>query len=471
MSSAGALSLKRRWFGNSLVNLIGGVATAGVNVLLPAVVVKHLTAESFSVWNLALQMMVYVNLLSLGLQTTTARAVAHAADSGADGMAQLPVIVRAARSISNGASGVALLLVAGLVAGYPLLFPGVSASLVSDFRTTLALFGLAAVTQILAQVDMGIFQGLHRNVVFVSVQMAVRLLTVLLVWLGVKAQQPMVLLAVLMATATALLWPSMRAVVARGVPWAHQVSAVALDRICRRELLQYCGTLSVWSLSMLLVNSVGIVIVGRMDFVMAGPYAIAMTAASVLVGLLSAALSPLMTSAAALHASEETRVRLPALLMHSTIGVAVLLNLLVAGVIVLHPHILRLWVGETYVTTTGPLLLVLVAAHCLRNIASPYALMLLATGLHQRALISALIEGISNLIASIILGMIWGAIGVAYGTVVGAVVGVAGTLLLNTRRTPSLTPQPLDFSLRAVVVPLLLFAPVQLFLLQLLAKQ
>ncbi len=470
MSNANAVSLKRRWLGNSLVNLVGGLATAGVNVLLPAVVVKHLTAESFSVWNLALQMMVYVNLLSLGLQTTTARAVAHAADSGADGISRLPVIVRAARSISHGASGVALLLVAGLVVGYPLLFPGVSANLVGDFRTTLALFGLAAVTQILAQVDMGVFQGLHRNAVFVSVQMAVRLLTVVSVWLGVQAQQPMVVLAVLMATATALLWPSMRTVVTRGVPWAREVSAAAIDRVCRQELLRYCGTLSVWSLSMLMVNSVGIVIVGRMDFVMAGPYAIAMTAASVLVGLLNAALSPLMTSATALHASEANRAKLPALLMRSTIGVAILLNLLVAGVIVLHPYILRLWVGEAYVTTTGPSLLVLVGAHCLRNIAAPYALMLLATGLHQRALVSALIEGVANLIASIVLGVIWGAIGVACGTLVGAVVGIAGTLLLNSGRTPSLTPQPLVFSLRAVVLPLLLFAPLHFLLLQLATK-
>lgn len=462
MSSAGAISVKRRWFGNSLVNLIGGLATAGVNVLLPAVVVKHLTAESFSVWNLALQMMVYVNLLSLGLQTTTARAVAHAADSGADGISRLPVIVRAARSIANGAAGVALLLVAGLVAGYPLLFPGVSVNLVGDFRTTLALFGLAAVTQILAQVDMGIFQGLHRNVVFVSVQMAVRLLTVLLVWLGVKAQQPMVVLAVLMATATALLWPSMRTAVARGLPWASEIGKAGIDRIYRRELLHYCGTLSVWSLSMLMVNSVGIVIVGRMDFVMAGPYAIAMTAASVLVGLLSAALSPLMTAAASMHASESKRHELPALLLKGTCGSAFVLNLIFIAVLVLYPTILRLWVGERFVETTGPMLVILVGAHCLRNLAAPYALMLLATGLHQRALVSALIEGVSNLLASVVLGYQFGAVGVAGGTLVGAVVGVIGTLWLNTGNTPELTPRPAEFAMKGFVLPMLLFMPAYL---------
>lgn len=452
-------SLRRRWFGNSVVNLMGGVATAGVNVLLPAIVVKHLDAESFSIWNLALQMGVYVNLLSMGLQTATARAISHASDGNPQQVARLPTIVRAARSISYGASGVAVILAALLVAVYPLLFPSISPALISDFRITLALFGLAAITQILAQVDMGVFQGLHRNAAFVSVQMATRLITVLVVWAGVRTEKPMVILALLMAVSTAMLWPAMRVVLLRAVPWARQVSRSFVDKGLRGELLLYCGTLVVWSVSMLLVNSVGIIIVGRLDFVMAGPYAIAMTGASVIVGLLSAALSPLMTTAAALHATEETRSRLPVLLNRATLGVAIGLNLLVLCIAALHPLILKLWVGPQFIHAAGPMLVVLVGAHCLRNIAAPYSLMLLATGLHRRALLSAIIEGVANLTASILLGIQWGAIGVALGTLIGAAIGVLGTLALNGPQTPELTPEPLRFSAISVALPLFLFAP------------
>lgn len=458
-------ALLKRWLGNSLANLIGGLATAGVNVLLPAVVVKHLSVEAFSVWNLALQMVVYVNLLSLGLQTATARAIAYAADQKA-ATADLPGIVRAARSISRGAAGAALLMVVALVVGYPLLFPGMSVELVGDFRVTLLLFGCSAILQIFAQVDMGVFQGLHRNVVFVGVQMAMRLLTVLLVWLGVIGRLPLVGLALLMAGASSLLWPGMRIAFRRMVPWAREVRAVALDTACRRDLLKYCSTLSVWSMSMLLVNSVGIVIVGRIDFLKAGPYAIAMTAASVLVGLLNAALSPLMTSAAGLHASERTRHRLPALLLWSTWGAALVLSSLFVVVLLLYPAILRFWVGEAFVASAGPLLVLLVGAHCLRNIAAPYSLMLLATGLHRRALVSAVLEGVANVVASIMLGLIWGAIGVACGSLVGAVVGIIGMLLMNTGRTPELTPRPFAFAMQGIVLPLALFAPVYLYLVQ-----
>jgi len=458
-------SLWRRWASNSMANLIGGVAAAGVSVLLPSIVAKHLDTASFSVWNLALQVVVYVNLLSLGLQTATARALAHAADAGTD-IAQMPVIVRAARSISHAASVIALLLVAVLVVAYPLMFPGVSSSLVGDFRWTLMLFGLGAVAQILAQVEMGVFQGLHRNVEFVMVNVVMKLLTVAVVWLGVKAQQPMAVLALLMAASTALLWPAMRTNVSRKVSWAREIGRTALDHATRLDLLKYCGTLSVWSLMTMLVNSVGIIIVGRIDFVLAGAYAIAMTAANVVVGLLGAALAPLMTSAAALNASEAGRPRLQMLLTRSTLGVALGLNLFLAVVTWLAPDLLRLWVGDSYVHSAGPLMVILVGAHCLRNIGAPYALMMLGTGLHTRALTSAILEGLVNVAAAVALGMKYGAVGVACGTLVGAVVGVLGSLWLNTGRTPELTPRPLHFSLVAVLLPVVLFAPLHFFLVQ-----
>ena len=117
------------------------MATAAVNVALPAIVVQHLTGASFSVWSLALQIAAWVNLLSLGLQTATARAISHASDESTDNDSKLLSILLAARSISHAAAGVALLLVIALVAAYPLLFPSVSPTMVGDFRATLALFG------------------------------------------------------------------------------------------------------------------------------------------------------------------------------------------------------------------------------------------------------------------------------------------------------------------------------------------
>lgn len=454
--------LRRRWINNSLANLIGGVATAAVNILLPALVVKHFSTEAFSVWNLSLQLLVYVNLLSAGLQTATARAVAHAGPH--DNSAHSPaVIVRAARSISRWAAGCALVLVLLLAAGYPLLFPGVPSTLVVEFRLTLLFFGFAAVVQILAQVYLGIFQGLHRNVVLVGVQIAVRLLTLMVVWVGVLIELPLVALAALMAFASTLLWPAMLERFNILVPWAANANQASLDKVCRQVLLKYCSTLFIWSVSMLLVNAVGIIIVGRVNFPMVGPYAIAMTATSVLVGLVNAALAPLMTTTASMFAKDSSRQELPALLLKCTIGTAIALNLVAIFVEAQQTFILQAWVGEAYANAAAPILIILVGAHCLRNICAPYSLMLLAVGLHRRALASALFEGVANLIASVVMGTIWGAIGVAFDTLFSAAIGVTGTFLFNARHTPELTPNAIQFAFRGLILPTILFMPIHVY--------
>lgn len=456
--------IRRRWFGNSVVNLIGGLGTAAVNLLLPAVVAKYLSRDEFSLWSLALQIIVYVNLLSVGLQTATARAMSFAGDSGVEGVVQQAVIARASRSIAAMSAGIALLVVVALVIAYPLLFPDVPTALVLQFRVVLILFGLVAVAQILAQADMGVFQGLHRYAVFVGAKLVTRVTAVLLVWLGVLMHQSMMVLALVMAAAMVMLWPVMRLAVTRSLSWARDISISAVDKACRWELLQYCGAFSVMSVSMLLVESAGILIVGRLDFRMTGAYAIAMTAATVPVGMLGAALSPLLTTSSAMYAQEEGRVKLPRLLTRSTVVVAVGLGVFFMMIEAFHSEIIRLWVGEKFVATAGPLLVILIGAHCLRNVCAPYSLMMLAAGLHRRALVTAALEGLVNLAASIVLGLSFGAIGVAWGVFIGSVVGIAGSLVFNTFRTQEITPRPLRFSLGAVALPIAVFVPLELYL-------
>ncbi len=460
-------NIHRRWLGNSLANLIGGVAAAGVNVLLPGVVARHLSTAEFSVWNLSLQMLLFANLLSLGLQTATARAIAHAADEDGATPEKLAAITRAALSIAQWATFAGFCMTVVLVMFYPMFFrvaPGTA--LLADFRIALLLLGSAATLQILAQVYMGTFQGLHRNIVFVGMQMSVRLLSIALVWAGVLANSPLTTLAALMAASMATLLPAMMLAFRKLVPWALQVTHHTVDRAVRLDLLRYCGSLSVWSLSMLFVNSTGIILVGRLNFQMAGAYGIALTAATVLAGLLGAILSPLMTTTASLYASESTRPALPRLLLRTTMAISFGLNLFVATTLLLYPFVLKYWVGASFVSTAGPLLVLLVSAHCLRNIGAPYAMMLLATGLHTRALLSAVAEALTVLVASIIFGLKWGAVGVAAGTLTGAAVGIGGALLVNTWRTPELTPQPVKFVLLGFVTPILLFSPIYVFLLR-----
>lgn len=450
--------------GNSAVNVFGGMAMAAVNILLPAMIARHTSGIEFSIWNIALQIIVYVNILSLGLQTATARSIAHAAEAPDKNNDELASIAVASKSIAHWAATLAIVLIGAMLIFYPLLFPGIPVHLIVDFRWILVFFGAAAALQILAQPYMGIFQGLHRNIVFVSVQVCARVLAIGLVWWGVLAHQSLTVLALLFSGAIATVFPLMRMISSVLLSWASGIRDVGLDLGRRKDLLNYCVTLSVWSLSMLFVNSTGIVVVGHLNLTMVGPYSIAMSAANVVVGFLSAVLAPLLTTGAALFAQHKTRSGIPRLLWRSTLGVAVMMNLLVVVVLVLDTTIIRYWVGPSFVATAGPLLAVLVAAHCLRNIASPYAMMLVATGLHRRGLLSSVFESAANVAGSVIFGIYYGALGVAVGTLVGSLVGVAGAFIFNVRATPEITPQPVRYVGWTVVLPLLAFLPLELYL-------
>ncbi len=418
----------------------------------------------FAGWSLALQIVAYINLLSLGLQTATARAIAQA--HGKDDTAAMQRIVKAANSIATWAVTIASTAALLMALCYPLLFPGIPAHLLPTFQLAVLMIGLSTAWQLFAVVPMGVFQGLHRNIVYVSVQVSVRLLVVCLIWWGANAGLQFAGLAALLATGSVLLWPLMRQTLHSSLNWCSAVRTTPLDRGQRRELLDYCASLSVWSVATLMVNSVGVLMVGYIAFEQTGVYALAMTAALVLAGLLGALFSPLVTMTATLHAHQKRRNEIPALLMKTTLWCAVLLNLLFAGCLLLVREGINLWVGSRFVEPLTPLLLLLVGAHALRNLGSPYALMLLATGLHRRALLTAAGEGLCNLVATVLLGLHFGITGIAAGTLVGALAGIIGALVLNTSKTSELTPQPLRYAFGGLIVPAALFAPIHLLIAQ-----
>ena len=429
-----------------------------VNLLIPAVLVRNISSQEFSVWSLSYQIISYVLLLGIGLQVATARAVAHAAEFP-ESSAGISLIVLAARSIARWATVIALAAVVGATFVYPSFFPQMPEQLGSEFRVTLALLGLTGVVSIISQVDMGIFQGLHRNSVFVGVQTGVRLLSLVAVLIGAAFGSTLVEFAGLFAVASALLWPAMRVAYRRISGQCTRKSASVPVQNVVRELLKYCATLSVWAICTTVVLTAGTLITGRIDFQSVGAYSLAMTASVAFAGLFGAALAPLITTGAAMYANSDSRGKLPALLISTSAWATLGLGIAAVLTVGVGHALLTLWVGAPLAEKTYPLLVVLVTAQAIRNIGAPYASLLLATGVHGRAQLSAILEAVANLVVSIGLGLLFGVVGVAVGSVVGGTVGIVGSLALNTGRTPELTPRPGRFIAHGIALPLLVVIP------------
>jgi O-antigen/teichoic acid export membrane protein len=132
---------------------------------------------------------------------------------------------------------------------------------------------------------------------------------------------------------------------------------------------------------------------------------------------------------------QRTASELGDLLVTATRLSTTLICLLGIPLLLLGFPLLRIWVGTHYASNALAYLEVLVAANIIRQLAYPYALMVVGLGQQRFATISPVMEAVINLTSSILLARRYGAIGVAAGTLIGAFAGVIAHLLISMPRT------------------------------------
>jgi len=170
---------------NAFANIIGGGAGALFTLILPAMVVRSLTAVEFSIWALAIQMLIYVQLFGFGLQNAVTHFIAHGHEL--EDLDDQRKTIKAAVVLAAVFVGIATFAVLALLIFYPLLFSDVPSNLVADFRICIALLGLSAAWQLFALVPSGIFTGYHQNIIPVAAQLLTRILSLAVVWSVLKA--------------------------------------------------------------------------------------------------------------------------------------------------------------------------------------------------------------------------------------------------------------------------------------------
>ena len=101
--------------------------------------------------------------------------------------------------------------------------------------------------------------------------------------------------------------------------------------------------------------------------------------------------------------------------------------------------------------------------NCVRQLAYPYSLVIIATGKQHLATLATVAEAVINLAVSVWLAHTIGAIGVAYGTLAGAFVSLGLHLLVSMRRTHSVIDFPVSrFLTHSLLRPLICVLPLLL---------
>lgn len=416
---------------NAIANVGRGSAAALVAVILPPFLTRLMTPDAFGVWALVLQLSAFVGYLDFGIQTAIGRFVAHANEKG-DSEHRDRILSTAAIALTvSAAVGIAGSVALALIA--PRIFHQVPPALLYDLRIALVLVASSLAVGLPCSVFNGIFIGLQRYEVPSAIVAGSRAVSATCLILVVRHGGGLIEMAAA-AGAVNLASYLLQYVMYRMLAPRAKFSTRLVSRQSGRELFDYCLSLSVWSLAMLLVSGLDVAMVGHFEFRKVAYYAVAATLITFLAGMQNALFHVLIPSTAVLQARGDSAQLGRTVLTATRYGSFILLLTGLPLIFGAKP-ILSLWVGPTYAVEGSRILQILTVANMVRLTAVPYVVTLIGTGQQRLVILTPLLEGLSNLIASVIGGLYFGAIGVAVGTFVGAIVGIAGNFIYNMPRT------------------------------------
>lgn len=426
------MSHKRRILQGSASNMARIALSMLVALVLPPLLVHRLEPAEYSAWVLILQCSAYVNLLDLGLQTAIGKFVAeYDAQGGRTVGGQVLSSSFAILCISAmiGAAGIAI-----ISWRVPQLFHQTPAGLVGDLREGILTIGLSAVFGLPFGAFLAVFTGLQKYgfptaLALVSKILSSAALAALLLVHGTLVQLVWVMAAFNVATAFGQFFGWRKYARERvGFSWT------LVNRVVALRLIKYGSVFSVWTVATLFVSGLDMVIVGHYDYKDTGYYGIATSVTNFMILVVSSVFSPLVPAVSSLQ-SERTSIQLGELTIRATRYCALLLCLVGLPLFFGAYPLLKIWVGHDYASRSALFLQILVLGNALRQLGSPYALVVVATGKQHLATIAGVAEAIVNISVSIYLVQRIGAIGVAIGTLVGAFVSLGMHLLISMRFT------------------------------------
>lgn len=453
------MTTRRLFIKNAVANLGRGGATALVAVFLPPLLVRHMTAVSYGVWVLVLQVAAYIGYLDFGLQTAIGRYIAYATERR-DYQQRNSVFSTAFAGLLAAAFASLVLLVAA-AAAIPVVFPSIPSETIPIMRWALLILGASVALGLPASAWSGVFIGLQRYEIPALVIGGARLISAVGVVIAAFVGRSVVTMAAIMAITNIVSYGVQYAAAKRIIPDIKFMASL-VRRATANELLGYCFGLTVMSFSMLLVTGFDLILVGRFQFNAVTAYSVSAAMITFVAGVLSAVLNVMMPHAAALHARQNPLELGRLVILSTQVGIILLIFTGIPPLIYAAP-ILRLWIGQQYVQTGQPILVVLLIANMIRLLGLPYAIVLISAGQQRLIKISPLTEGITNLIASVVLGATMGAIGVALGTLIGSVFSVTAHLFYSMPRTyAEIQFSRKKYILSGVLTPLLCVLPLLL---------
>jgi O-antigen/teichoic acid export membrane protein len=405
-----------------------------LSFVLPPLLVHRLSPTEYGAWVLILQIAGYISLLDLGLQTAVGKLVAEYHAVG-DRLACSRTLSSSV-SILCASAAVGAVTVALIAWRVPQLFHQMPTGLIGDVRDGILVVGMSAVVALPFGSFLAAFTGLQSYGFPTAFATGSRILT----------SAGLAILLLLHSTLIQMVWLiaffTIATAIGQFLGWRKYAkelvgfSFLLVDRTSVYRLVKYGSAFSIWTLANLFVSGLDMVIVGHYDFRNTGYYGIATSVTNFMLLVVGSLFGPILPAVSSLQ-SGRTPEQLGEIVIKAT-RYCVLLLCLIGLPLIIGPYpLLKLWVGRDYAIRSALFLQVLVLGNVIRQLAYPYALVVLATGKQHLATLAAVAEALVNVSLSIYLVQRFGAAGVAIGTLVGAFVSIGLHLTVSMKLTRS----------------------------------
>jgi O-antigen/teichoic acid export membrane protein len=412
-------STAKGYLSDSGASLLRSVAGGVAGIIVNPLVIRSLTEEQYSGWVLALSVGAYVSFAENGVGTAVVRYVSS--DRSGKETATVKFVATA-----GAFTAIAGLSAIGLVSGLTFLtgffFGDAPADLYRSLRFAAIFCMVSSFFGLWTNTANSYFLARHQSMRGALVSIGTIVVNSIAIVLVARRFHSIVALSVAVcsiATVQAILLLFLIAKqTGRRVVYPSSVNRVDFGRIW-----SHCVGTGWWSVATLLISGLDLLIVARVDFGSVGAYGIAGRLMLLVLTLLSATTTPLLSVAARIHSAGEPAA-VTRFLVKSSRYVNCL-NALLSGVFfVAAPGIVGLFAGRNYIDPSVWILRFLLIGNFIRQLGGVLGVVMVATGEHRKAVIPPIAEGLVNVVVSVVLGTWLGAVGVAIGTVCGATVTV-----------------------------------------------
>ena len=384
-----------------------------VGIFLSPFILHHLGDAAFGIWVLIFSVTGYYGLFDLGIRSSIIRYVSKYAAT--DDREKLAQFVNTALFTYTGIGVVSMVLTALLSSSVEHFFK-IPPEMHSQARLLLLMVGASVSLGFPLGVFGGMLEGLQRFYILNWTSIGATLARAALIVYFLNRGYGLLTVA-LLTVALPLLSSTLRGIIVfRLCPVPLGLQHV--DRASFRDMANYGGTTFVVMIALRLRFRTDELVLGAMMSTVAVTYfnigSRIVDYAAEFIGALAQVFVPMSSQSEA--TGDLARVR--KIYLAGNRACAFLMLPITAILIILGPHIIRIWVGARYIPHSYPVLVVMLIPFALMMSQAASGRVLFGLGIHQTWAVITVIEGVANLILSIALVPPLGIIGDALGTAI-----------------------------------------------------